>query len=277
MKIQYFGTAAYEGVPSLFCQCGSCKRAMSLGGKNMRSRAQALLNDEILLDFNADTVYHYHRFRFDWNKVKYCLITHGHSDHFYPNDLIMFAEKFYAQQVPYIEFYGAKPVYEQICRLFSTEYAEANRGAAKEVAVGDLLQIGQNKVLVLHADHGAPNSVLYAIEDKDGKRILYAHDTGVFTDEVITQMHRLGRFDIVSFDCTGAADPTPWEHGHMNLVTNARMKERLLAEGLADQNTKFVITHFSHNALRGLSHEELCKEAEAYGFIVGYDGLEVEV
>lgn len=33
MKIKYFGTAAYEGIPSLFCQCETCKRAMKLGGK----------------------------------------------------------------------------------------------------------------------------------------------------------------------------------------------------------------------------------------------------
>ena len=56
MKLKYFGTAAYEGVPSLFCQCESCKRALALGGKNMRTRAQALIDDAILLDFNADTV-----------------------------------------------------------------------------------------------------------------------------------------------------------------------------------------------------------------------------
>ncbi len=90
-------------------------------------------------------------------------------------------------------------------------------------------------------------------------------------------MKRLGRFDIVSLDCTGAFAPEGWEHGHMSLRTDAIMKERLFKENLADSATQFIVTHFSHNALYGHDHEELCIEAEKYGFIVGFDGLEVEV
>ena len=60
----------------------------------------------------------------------------------------------------------------------------------------------------------------------------------------------------------------------MNLISDAAMKERLIKEGLADEKTKFVVTHFSHNGMP--IHEDLCAEAEKYGFIVGYDGLEIE-
>lgn len=277
MKIKYFGTAAYEGIPALFCQCETCKRAMKLGGKNIRTRAQALINDEILIDFNADTVAHYQKYKFDWRKIKHCLITHSHSDHFYPNDLIMFAEPSYTHGVTPIDFYAGKSAYEQIKQVFSSKDSDCSRATINEVKEGDLLNIGDNKVLVLHADHSAADSsVIYAIEDKEKKRILYAHDTGMFSEDVIADMKRLGKFDIVSLDCTGAFAPEGWEHGHMSLRTNAIMKEMLFKEDLADSSTKFVVTHFSHNALYGHNHEELCAEAEKYGFIVGYDGLEVK-
>ena len=42
-----------------------------------------------------------------------------------------------------------------------------------------------------------------------------------------------------------------------------------------DENTKFIVTHFTHNAFA--IHDDLCRAAEKHGFIVGYDGLTVEV
>ncbi len=277
MKIKYFGTAAYEGIPALFCQCETCKRAMKLGGKNMRTRAQALINEEILMDLNPDTVAHYQQFRFDWQKIKYCLITHSHSDHFYPKDLVMLSEPSYTHNVSPIAFYAGNSAYQQIKTVFSSPNSDPARATVTEVRSGDLFRAGENRILVLSADHSPEHSaVIYAVEDKDGKRILYAHDTGIFCASVIADMKRLGRFDIVSLDCTGTFRPEGWEHGHMSLRTNVLMKELLFKEHLADRSTKFVVTHFSHNGLLGHDHEELCKEAEKCGFLVGYDGLEIE-
>ena len=58
MKIQYLGTAAAEGYPALFCECENCTKAKQLGGKNIRSRSQALIDDKLLIDYNADTNLH---------------------------------------------------------------------------------------------------------------------------------------------------------------------------------------------------------------------------
>lgn len=84
MKIKFLGTAAYEGVPSLFCTCRVCQKAMKEGGRELRSRSQAIINDELLLDFPPDTVWHFQRFGLDWAKIGDCLITHDYSDHLYP-------------------------------------------------------------------------------------------------------------------------------------------------------------------------------------------------
>ena len=83
MKIQFLGTAAYDVIPSLFCKCDTCMRARKLRGRNIRSRSQALVNDDLLLDFNPDTVMHFQRFEIDPNKITTCLITHSHEDHLY--------------------------------------------------------------------------------------------------------------------------------------------------------------------------------------------------
>ena len=45
MKLKYLGTAAAEGVPALFCTCEVCRKSMELGGKNIRTRSQAIIDN----------------------------------------------------------------------------------------------------------------------------------------------------------------------------------------------------------------------------------------
>lgn len=58
MKIRYLGTAAAEGWPALFCSCPICTQARERGGKNLRTRTQAVLDGELLIDFPPDTYCH---------------------------------------------------------------------------------------------------------------------------------------------------------------------------------------------------------------------------
>ena len=48
MKITYLGTAAAEAIPALFCNCEWCRRAAANGGKDVRTRSQALIDDCLL-------------------------------------------------------------------------------------------------------------------------------------------------------------------------------------------------------------------------------------
>ena len=47
MEIQYLGTAAAEGLPALFCECETCRKARDAGGKEIRTRTQAVVDGEI--------------------------------------------------------------------------------------------------------------------------------------------------------------------------------------------------------------------------------------
>ena len=129
------------------------------------------------------------------------------------------------------------------------------------------------RILPLPADHVQVTSpVFYAIE-KEGERLLYAHDTGEFGQPVWEALKAFGRFDLVSLDCTGGGQQG-WRQNHMCLETDRAVAARMRREGLADRDTVFVANHFSHNG--GCTHEELCAIAEKYHFVVAYDGLEIE-
>lgn len=87
MKLQYLGTAAAEGVPSVFCNCTVCQEARIKKGRHIRTRSQALIDDTLLVDFNADTYAHSLRFDIDLSKLEHVIITHAHEDHYYPTEL----------------------------------------------------------------------------------------------------------------------------------------------------------------------------------------------
>ena len=112
--------------------------------------------------------------------------------------------------------------------------------------------------------------MFYLIE-KEGKKILYAHDTDEFTPNDMKFL--AGRkLDLISMDCTNGTFDCDY-YGHMGANDNLRMREKLLSNGAADEHTIFVANHFSHNGLA--PYEEMQKRLP--GFIISYDGLELKV
>ena len=271
MKIKYLGTAAYEGVPALFCNCRVCKLSRERGGRNLRSRSQALINDDLLMDFNADTVWHYQKYNFDWDKITDCLITHSHCDHLYPDDIEIEANA-YSHDHGKLRFYAARDGYKKL-KAF-TDKTDGN-ATATLIQAGKRFQAGKYSVLPLWANHDRTSSPVFYSVSASGKRLLYAHDTGAFPEESWEALKGEGRFDFLSLDCTGClALGGDWVDGHMSFGTNLKIVERMKREGLADEKTIVVLNHFSHNG--GQTYDEMLGEAEAHGCIVAYDGLEIE-
>lgn len=275
MKLTYLGTAAYEGVPSLFCDCEVCKKSMAAGGKNLRSRSQALVNDDLLIDFPADTVWHSQRYGLDWSKITDCIITHSHSDHLYAADTAMLA-KGYAHGESKLHFHVGEVGLQKLKEVAEREHV-GERIKLSLVTPFEKFTVcsGKYKVLPLPADHAQNTSpVIYAIEG-EGKRLLYAHDTGMFSEEVWLGLRSFGKLDLVSLDCTGCLGLTSeWVHGHMSYRTNKMTIERMKREGIAYEKTVFVLNHFSHNG--GQTHDELAEAVKEKGVIVAYDGMEIE-
>ena len=127
------------------------------------------------------------------------------------------------------------------------------------------------ELIPLKATHNPRENCFIYIIKKDGKSLLYANDTGYLAEETWDFMQG-EHFDLVSMDCTMQRIKIPTNH--MGLPNNVDVVERLKKMGCVDKNTKYVVTHFSHNG--GWLHEEMEKQAAVYGFDVAYDGMTVE-
>ena len=271
MKIKFLGTAAAEAIPALFCECDLCQHVRKHGGKDIRTRSQAVINDELLIDFPADTYLHVLRDGLELHKIHHCIITHPHPDHYYPEDIIIRNPGFATvkDSTPFT-LYGTE---ETIKRLSEGRGLNFDRVALQEIRPFESFNAGDYKVTPLEADHGTQKPVIYLIT-KDNQTILYANDTGYFPESTWKWLEEnKPHIDFVEFDCCYGL--LPQVTNHMGFDTVCDVKNRMVDMGLTDEKTIFCINHFSHNI--GSLHNELEKHAEKFGFIVAYDGLEVNI
>ena len=276
MKIKYLGTGASEGIPSLFCKCPVCQSAIKNGGKDVRSRNQALIDDKILVDFPPDTFMHIVHGGLDLQSIHTCIVTHSHGDHLYTSDI--WARKKAVSPIldnegTPLDFYATSVGYEKIAALIKNNEIEDDRVTANLIKAFEPFSAEGYDITPVRADH-SPNTdpVLFIIE-KDGKAIFYANDTGRLPAETVEYLKNCGKhFDLVSFDCTNGFNSG--DRFHMNFKACSDTKQMLCDLGLCDKDTKWVITHLCHNC--GGTREELEAEAEKLGFIAAYDGLTVE-
>lgn len=63
--------------------------------------------------------------------------------------------------------------------------------------------------------------------------------------------------------------------GHLNLKRCIAVREQFLRDGIADGNTVFVLNHFSHNG-ENVVYDDFARIAGENGFLVSYDGMELE-
>ena len=277
MKLTYYGTAAAEGFPGIFCECKYCKRARALGGKNLRSRSQALVNGTLLIDFPPDTLYHVYAFGLPLHKIRDVIITHRHADHLYENDFVQRRETyayFDGEEFP-LNIYGSQPTVDKISSALQQRgVARQNRWELFELAPFETRRIGVHDVTPLKAKHDfAAYPYLYDISD-DEKRMLYGNDTGIFLEETWAYLEQARPYySLVSLDCTAGIVEQDYDC-HMNLRQAATVKDRLLEMGCADSKTVFVVHHFSHNG--GAVYEDFVPIAAEKGFLVSYDGMELD-
>ncbi len=268
MKLKFLGTAAAEGFPALFCNCKYCSEARRLGGKNIRTRSQALVNDDLLIDFPADTYHHFLMNGIEGDKIENLIVTHSHMDHCYPDDLEMrhppYAHDMY---FPTIGVYAAQGAYNKLT-------AKPRKNVNYNLLIPyETVKIGRYEVTPLPARHAdGDGAVFYII--KGDSTLLYAHDTGYFFEEVFDFIEKSGYvFDAVTLDCT-FVDLDDNYPNHMGIRNNRRVFERLAKIGAVTDKTVKIINHFSHNG--NPRHDRVEALVEGEGILVSFDGMEVQ-
>lgn len=276
MKIRILGSGGGEGFPAAFCSCEHCETARKMGGKSLRTRSQAIINEDLLIDFPADTNAHCLRFGVNLGQLQNILITHSHSDHF-SLELLPYRGGFGAHKLKYpdVYFYGPANL-QAICDRVGM--AEAIREHIRFVALAEQtpVAIGNYEVTPIKALHSPELGSLNYIIEQEGKRVLYLVDSGYPTEETLAYLESLGKtFDLVVMDGTFGFAPAKTYLYHMGYEENKLLKKELEQRGLTNGDTKFVVTHITHN--KSEYHEKVEEIFAGTGIEVAYDGFEIEI
>ena len=282
MKIKYYGTGAGAGIPEIFCSCRVCEYARAHKGKDYRTRSQAVIDGVLGVDY-SDVFQHTLHYGLDMRDIKHVLITHNHYDHFMAADIISRA----VGMTEPIHFYFSEKSGAGLAKSVQARKDAFASGARKSNGNEVLVEthfldkkvnydIAGYNVIALPARHNgeALGAYIYIIQ-KDGKSILWAHDTGKFRTETKEYLKECGiRFDMVSLDCT-LKRGDQITSGHMDVDWCLEMVELMREYGNVDDNTRVVLSHIGHLVER--THDELAAEVAPLGMEVAYDGMEIEI
>lgn len=279
MEITFLGTGAAEGIPAEFCKCEFCSAVRKLGiSGEVRTRAQVLINSNALIDFPPDSFYHSFAFGFSLADIGHIFVTHSHMDHFYAHDFILHGYKYAGGGLGVMNIYGnseVKGVFDE-CTAREMKPEVAEKLAFNIVSPYSCFNAGEYRVIVIPAEHTATeDSLLYYVE-QENKGYLHLHDTGNVSDDAVAYLAKNGaRASVVAYDCTFGAKSGNLTSRHMGLPDVLVIKEKLAAAGVIDNDTRHVLTHFSHNCRPW--RRDMAELAEQYGLIAAYDGMKITI
>ena len=278
MKFKFLGTGAAEGFPAMYCGCAACEAARREGGKSLRTRSQAMIDDDFLIDYPSDSFAHAMQYRLRMDTIKYIFATHSHLDHFAPEDATMRGLAFaHNIREPLVTVYGNEAIKKVYDWAYGMMIGKIKDGYSFQLLQAyKPVQAGGYTVIPLPARHDPNENCFIFVIRKGGKTLLYGNDTGMLYEEVFDYLKREKiYFDMVTLDCTMVENPVSDEGSHMGIDGDVRVIKRFAENGNIDGKTLLFANHFSHNG--DPRQERLEKLLQPHGIAPAYDGLEVEL
>jgi phosphoribosyl 1,2-cyclic phosphate phosphodiesterase len=226
----------------------------------------------VKVDFGPDTYSQIHREGRDLNLLTTLVFTHEHDDHFTPAELQYRKRMFVAGQQPApLRVYGN----ENVIGVLTDTYPEPDAIAATfEKPLKPFVPVATadgTEILPVPAVH-IPGALLLRIS-RNGKSLLYGHDSGPFADDAVDALGAAGPLDVALFDCTYGVVERPYGL-HMGVKGVVETVERLRTAGTVDSRTRLIATHISHNS--GLLHDQLAEKLARHGIELAYDGMVID-
>jgi phosphoribosyl 1,2-cyclic phosphate phosphodiesterase len=288
MERMFLGTSAAEGIPAVFCRCDYCRRAMTVGGKNIRSRSSFRIDSCHQIDFSPDYFYQMMKHGVDAHDLEHLLITHTHQDHFDLAEIlakecaVSFCEK---PLNIYLSVEAAEWV-KQFFAGYTARYDGERRKAVMEkfrfvpLRHYEQYQVGELVITAVKGNHRAHGEGEYAINYliglQDHRTLFYASDTGWYSEET-WEFLKGKKTDILIMECTfgGRKDRGRYVHQHLDIPNFLLMLDRMSDMGFIDGKTEIYATHISHK--HPLLHDEMQRVFDQCGYkvTVAYDGLTI--
>ncbi len=287
MKLTFLGTGAGETYPGYWCECPHCTYARKHRGKNLRTNSSMVIDEELLIDMGPSCFDNAARFGVNLSKLKTLLVTHPHEDHLYPQHLrwrntdesllpLTYVEKMRHggprfTDIPQLNIYGNSFVMETLRK--SLDDMEELKINLHEIKEGKEEKTDGYRILPVRGNHGSQQGFSHSyIIQKDEKTLLYALDSGSYDEDQFALIQEY-QYDAVIME--GTTGLNEQYGGHMCLVNNIRIRERLKENKCLRENSRFLLTHLSPHWCPPHDWYESIVASE--GLELAYDGLQIEI
>jgi phosphoribosyl 1,2-cyclic phosphate phosphodiesterase len=267
VKIQLLGTGGADGVPALYSESRVSRHARQHGGKDIRSRSSALVEDTIKIDFGPDTWHQLTRERLDARDWTAIVFTHSDADHFSVDELQYTLYPFNDYYFAGFQIYGN----DQVCRRILERYPEWPFEIIRTRSF-ESFDHGGVKITPIKANHLEDEDAHNFIFEAAGSRILYGTDTGVWLEPTWEFLQGMV-IDALVIECAEGFIDTPYT-GHLDLNEMLGVVDRLRRMGSLTSDSNIVTTHHSHAG--DATHAELEARLAPHGIVPGYDGMTIE-
>ena len=286
----FLGTGGAELVPNPYCECDVCRFARaSADARERRARSSFFIDSGNLIDCGPDTTYAADRYGCSLSGLKNLFMTHLHSDHFDITSLEAMIMS--VTEPPHLQVYLSEEAYHGLQLLAkAAESLPLNALERHKKRYPELLTFhpihpfdsfvtddGMH-VTALKTNHPGCYQGEYSLNylfERNGKRFLYACDTGRYAEENFEQLKDM-KLDYLILEGSFGLRDVPADFKHMSCDGIEWMVSRFIENGNLTQDTAFYITHISHKAM--LTHFAYEKEMRRRcgDFVnIAYDGLEI--
>jgi len=268
MKVRLLGTGAAEGVPAFLSSTRVSDYARKHGGREIRSRAGALIDNHIKIDLGPDSLFQMNRDGLDARDWSALFFTHSHDDHFAIEELQYGLYPFSEEDaMPFTIFGNAS-----VCAMLDAKYPNWPIDIQTTHSF-ESNQWGEYTVIPIAARHIEDEDAQNLIFQESGKSFLYATDTGYWLEPTWEFLKTI-QLDCLVMECNSGRVVSEYT-GHHTLKTFLSAIERMRTEGIIKQNAQVFSTHHSHNG--DMTYAEIVEALAPHQIVAGYDGLEIEI
>lgn len=286
--MRFLGTGAAEMLPDPFCNCPLCRDARQ-NPAHVRLRSHFLLDEESLIDFGPDLGASCAKYALDLTGLKRVFVTHTHQDHFcFANAGLLQMSR---TKTDSVDVYLSEGAMKSLSEVYNPG-GNLNAGMGKAaqhvrdhirfhpVKAGEPFWAGSYTVTTVDTTHYVSEfecAVNYLFQRDDGKKLLYACDTGYYQEPALAILEGKA-IDMLILEGTFGSNKESNTRSHMNAWSFVDMLHTMLERKIITPETKVFATHINHK--HTFTHEIYQRwfdENAPIPVTLAHDGLEAEL
>ena len=271
VRLRFLGTGAADYLAPKTCPCNNCTGIRKLGGRNYRRTSSVLLNKGTLIDCGPHTLEALSDAGVRLDEIGSLFLTHSHDDHLDPSALSALASA--SNRRTPLSVFGHETTLGWIPAGLKEKLRLVSVELEKPVQAGALLVEG------LPANHFIeenPKEIPLHYLFTEGSRQWFYGADGCWLLKPAWWRLRRAKLDLAVFDATmGKAnyDYRIFEHNTLDMVK--QMVGAFREAKILKEDARIVLTHLSLH--ENPPHDLWAPEVAADGFVLAYDGLEIEL